>query len=172
MTSEQALTILNAVAVPSLTNEQPVTRRVIEAIPADKSGYRPDPNSMSAMDLAWHIAAAENRFLSGVADGGFDLTQRPRPETIRTPADVAAWYGEQFAANIARVKALSGDQLTRVVDFRGVFKFPAVVFLQIGLNHSIHHRGQLSTYLRPMGGKVPSIYGESYDARVAREAKG
>jgi len=39
------------------------------------------------------------------------------------------------------------------------------------LNHSIHHRGQLSMYLRPMGAKVPSIYGESYDARIEREAK-
>ena len=42
---------------------------------------------------------------------------------------------------------------------------PAVVYVQIGLNHSIHHRGQLSMYLRPMGAKVPSIYGESYDSK-------
>jgi uncharacterized damage-inducible protein DinB len=44
-----------------------------------------------------------------------------------------------------------------------------VLFVQLGVSHSIHHRGQLSTYLRPMGAKVPSIYGESYDAREARE---
>jgi uncharacterized damage-inducible protein DinB len=61
------------------------------------------------------------------------------------------------------------DQLTRIIDFRGLFQLPAVVFVQVGLNHSIHHRGQLSMYLRPMGAKVPSIYGESYDAREARE---
>jgi uncharacterized damage-inducible protein DinB len=40
---------------------------------------------------------------------------------------------------------------------------------QVALNHSIHHRGQLSMYLRPMGAAVPSIYGERYDAREARE---
>jgi uncharacterized damage-inducible protein DinB len=51
-----------------------------------------------------------------------------------------------------------------------MFQSPAVVFLQIALNHSIHHRGQLSVYLRPMGSKVPSIYGESYDAAEARKA--
>lgn len=44
-------------------------------------------------------------------------------------------------------------------------------YVQIGINHSIDHRGQLSMYLRPMGAKVPSIYGESYDARMEREAR-
>jgi uncharacterized damage-inducible protein DinB len=57
----------------------------------------------------------------------------------------------------------------QTIDFRGILQFPAVVFVTIGLNHTIHHRGQLSMYLRPMGAKVPSIYGESYDARQARE---
>ena len=81
------------------------------------------------------------------------------------------WYSERFAKVIDRLKQTSGDQLIKTVDFRGLFQFPAVIYVQIGLNHSIHHRGQLSMYLRPMGAKVPSIYGESYDARMAREAK-
>jgi uncharacterized damage-inducible protein DinB len=61
-----------------------------------------------------------------------------------------------------------------MVDFRGMFQMPAVGFLQLATSHSIHHRGQLSVYLRPMGAKVPSIYGESYDvtqARLAKESK-
>jgi uncharacterized damage-inducible protein DinB len=68
------------------------------------------------------------------------------------------------------LKGLSGDQLVKTIDFRGIFQFPAVSYIQIGLNHSIHHRGQLTMYLRPLDAKVPSIYGESYDARMAREA--
>jgi uncharacterized damage-inducible protein DinB len=44
------------------------------------------------------------------------------------------------------------------------------MYLQFLMNHSIHHRGQLSVYLRPMGAKVPSIYGESYDDAQARKA--
>jgi uncharacterized damage-inducible protein DinB len=63
------------------------------------------------------------------------------------------------------------DELVKIIDFRGLFQLPAIAFLQIGLNHSIHHRGQLSMYLRPMGAKVPSIYGESYDSAQARQAK-
>ena len=48
----------------------------------------------------------------------------------------------------------------------------AVAFLDFSLRHSIHHRGQLSTYLRAMGGKVPPIYGESHDSAAAKKAAG
>jgi uncharacterized damage-inducible protein DinB len=46
-----------------------------------------------------------------------------------------------------------------------MFQMPAVAFLDLGIRHSIHHRGQLSVYLRPAGGRVPAIYGESYDSK-------
>jgi len=142
---------------------------VIDAIPVDRMDYRPDPVTRSAIDLAWHIVAAENRFLEAVAGGKFDLSPRDRPASLRTPADVSRWHEERTGQNLERLRALSGEQLTREIDFRGVFRFPAVVFVTIGMHHTIHHRGQLSMYLRPMGAKVPSIYGESYDARQARE---
>jgi uncharacterized damage-inducible protein DinB len=51
-----------------------------------------------------------------------------------------------------------------------MFQMPAVMFFQVAINHSVHHRGQLSVYLRPMGGKVPAIYGESYDSAEAKKA--
>jgi len=161
MTPDQGTLILNSVGLPSLHAEHPVTRSVIAAIPADK---------VSAIDLAWHIVTAENRFLEAVLSGVFDLTPRPRPDTVRSAADVNAWYEERFARNVEALKAVSGDQLVKKIDFRGILQFPAVIYVQVGLSHTVHHRGQLSMYLRPMGAKVPSIYGESYDARVAREA--
>jgi uncharacterized damage-inducible protein DinB len=65
---------------------------------------------------------------------------------------------------------LSNDELLKIVDFRGMMQLPAVMFLGLMLHHSVHHRGQLSMYLRPMGAKVPSMYGESYDAAEARKA--
>jgi uncharacterized damage-inducible protein DinB len=79
-----------------------------------------------------------------------------------------------YTSSLAQVESLNGEQLAKSVDFRGMFQLPAVSFIHLAMNHTIHHRGQLSTYLRPMGGKVPSIYGESYDAtqeRLAREGK-
>jgi hypothetical protein len=83
---------------------------------------------------------------------------------------VAEWYASEFAKNFDAVAQMTGEQLIRVVDFRGLFKRPAYTFLQAGLLHAVHHRGQLSTYLRPMGGKVPAIYGESYDSAEAKKA--
>jgi len=78
------------------------------------------------------------------------------------------WYATVFADDIDGLKALTGDQLLKPIDFRGLFTFPAYAFLLSGLSHTIHHRGQLSTYLRPMGARVPAIYGESYDSRQGR----
>jgi uncharacterized damage-inducible protein DinB len=169
LTPDQAKLFL-AAGLRSFAAEQPVTSSVILAIPPGKADHRPDDIGRSAIDLAWHIVTAENRFLTSVAAGAFDLSPVPRPDSVRTPADVVSWYSERFVKGIEGLKSMSGESLVKSVDFRGVLQLPAVAYLQIGLNHSIHHRGQLSMYLRPMGAKVPSIYGESYDARAAREA--
>ena len=60
--------------------------------------------------------------------------------------------------------------MLKIIDFRGMFQLPAVMYLGFILSHTVHHRGQLSTYLRPMGSKVPAMYGESYDSAEARKA--
>ena len=85
-------------------------------------------------------------------------------------ADVARWYADDFGQDLGRIAALPVDALMKVVDFRGIFQLPAVAYLHTAQIHSIHHRGQLSMYLRPMGAKVPAIYGESYDSAQARKA--
>ena len=169
MTSDQAKFLL-ALTLPIIKTEHETTKRVIEAIPLDKGDYRPDAVSKSALELAWHVVAAEKRFLSGICTGAFDFTPINRPDSINNSAKIAAWFDETFNANIKQVEGLSGEQLARPVDFRG-FQMPAVSFLTLSQRHSIHHRGQLSAYLRPMGAKVPSIYGESYDVAQARMAK-
>ena len=74
------------------------------------------------------------------------------------------WYDENMKRGLTRVAAYdSAEQLLTPVEFFGVFNLPAVAYLGFLNNHSIHHRGELATYLRPMGSKVPSIYGGSYD---------
>ncbi len=168
--AEQAAFLLHGVCLPGLKNEHRVTKAVIEAIPADQGDYRPDEISKTAMELAWHIAVTEMRFMEAVAAGEFDLSPRPRPDSIRTPADLAGWYTANFEPHFEKLTKLSNEQLLKIVDFRGMFQLPAVMYLNFVLNHSIHHRGQLSAYLRPMGGKVPAIYGESHDSAEARKA--
>jgi uncharacterized damage-inducible protein DinB len=169
MTPEQASFLLQY-TLPYVKNEHRTTRSIIEAIPQTNSDYRPDPNSKTAMELAWHVVAAEHRFYSGIVAGGFDFTPNHRPEDVQTAAQTAEWYGASFAENIEPLSKLSGEQLARAIDFRGLLQLPAVAYLNFSLNHTIHHRGQLSTYLRAMGGQVPAIYGESYDSAAAKKA--
>ena len=169
MPPEHAI-VARDIAIRNLSAEHPVTRRVIDAIPLDKSDYRPDAIGKSAVDLAWHIVGAEHRFMDAVVTGAFDFSNSGRPADLTNSAEVARWYVGTFQDDISRLAALSAEQLMKTVDFRGLFQLPAVVYLHTANIHSIHHRGQLSMYLRPMGAKVPAIYGESYDSAQARLA--
>ena len=170
LSSDQATFLLQGIYLPGLKNEHRLTKNVIEAIPVNKGDYRPDDISMSALGMAWHIVSAENRFIDAVLNGAFDLSPDPMPESIKNSKDLAAMYSEGFESRVAKLEKLTDEQLLKIVDFRSVFQLPAVMYLGFILHHSVHHRGQLSMYLRPMGAKVPSIYGESYDAAEARKA--
>lgn len=167
---DQASFLLHGVYLPGLRNENRLTKNIIEAIPLDKGDYRPDGISKSALELVWHIVATEMRFLDAVPAGEFDFSPRPRPASIGTSRELTAWYTDNFELRFEKLEKLTGEQLAKIVDFRGVFHLPAVMYLDFVMHHTIHHRGQLSMYLRPMGAKVPSIYGESYDAAEARKA--
>ena len=81
------------------------------------------------------------------------------------PADAVARYKEKVPTALDRVRAMPGGKLTNVIDLLGMIQAPGINFLAMSIKHSVHHRGQLSTYLRPMGGKIPGIYGPSGDTQ-------
>jgi len=170
MTADQAVFLLQNLYLGTLKTESRTTKKVLEAVPADKAQYKPDPASRSAIELARHIAAADNRFVETVINGVFDTSPSMIPENVKAPTEIASWYEQRYAKNFEALTKLPGEQLIKIVDFRGMLQRPAVTFLITGLHHTIHHRGQLSSYLRCMGAKVPSIYGESYDDAQARKA--
>ena len=141
-----------------------ITTGVFGAVPAGRLDYRPDPVSKTALGLLRHLLLEDEWMLKAVADGAFS----PLPDDsdacgIMTPADAIACYKERITAVVERIRALSGEELTRQVDLFGMIQMPAVGFISMMLRHSAHHRGQLSAYLRAMGGKVPAIYGPSAD---------
>ena len=152
-------------ALMSIKKEHPTTKAVLAAIPANGGDYKPEPAARTALEIAWHIVASEHRFFGSVTKGFFDVTPNPKPDSLKTGADIANYYDDLLPQVHAALAGLSGEQLAKKMDFRGMFEMPAVAFLDLGLRHSIHHRGQLSVYLRPAGGKVPAIYGESYDSK-------
>jgi uncharacterized damage-inducible protein DinB len=142
-----------------LQNEWMTTFKVLTAIPEGKKDYKPDPHSRGAAELATHLAAADVWFLNGVINGKFDDPTEPKFGTVQ---EIGDWYKQNFPKVLEKALALDGAKLAQIVDLYGM-KMPAVNYLLFALVHMVHHRGQLAAYLRPMGGKVPSIYGGSHD---------
>jgi uncharacterized damage-inducible protein DinB len=152
-----------AMMLDSFAREVETTKRVLAAVPEGKRDYRPDPNARTAWELAWHIANTDVQFMDGIADLKFNMANPPEADKPKTVAELVDWYDRNMKRSADRVRALSAAQLLTPVEFFGVFNLPAAFYLGFLNNHSIHHRGELATYLRPMGSKVPSIYGGSYD---------
>jgi uncharacterized damage-inducible protein DinB len=159
MTSDQARAIANALG-QQIQNEWMTTVKVLEAIPEDKKDWKPAPDSRSAWDLAAHICRSDAWFLEGILARSF----APGPQDAPAPTvqGLADWYKHELPKLLEQVLAMDDANLAAIVDFFGM-KMPNAQFLVWQVAHNAHHRGQLSTYLRPMGGKVPSIYGGSFD---------
>jgi uncharacterized damage-inducible protein DinB len=114
-----------------------------------------------------HLATADVWFIDSIVAGAFafDPERTKQAEAqFRTVPDVVAFYEKVIPAKLAEVSKLSGDVLAVPVDFFGMMKMPRAQWIGFAGNHSVHHRGQLSAYLRAMGSKVPDIYGPSGDA--------
>jgi uncharacterized damage-inducible protein DinB len=170
MNPQEAKVIANFLC-DDFANEISTTERILAAVPADKLGYAPDTKSKSGLGLLRHIVLEDEWLLNSVAQGAFT----PPPDDseacgILTPADAVARYHERMPAALERIRQLSPEQLSRTLDMLGFFQLPAVHFVALALKHSVHHRGQLSAYLRAMGGAVPGIYGPSADTQQAASA--
>ena len=148
--------------VQSLTNEMQTTKKVLAAVPDDKYDYKPDPKARTAGELAWHIATVDVQFAEEIAEGKFSMDPRYKDQP-QTSAELADWYEKNFTRGLAKLRAMTPEQLVRVLNFYDIMNMPAYFYLSFIEKHSIHHRGQLAAYLRPMGSKVPSIYGGSAD---------
>jgi len=150
--------------IPILAEEVETNVRVFKAVPEEERDYRPHSNSMSALEIARHMSLEDVWFLQAVIDGQFGPVPPQGPDSeVTSVADAIDLYNEKMPTLIEQVKSLSGERLTQEVSLMGIFNLPAIGFLSFMIRHSVHHRGQLSAYLRPMGAKVPQIYGGSAD---------
>lgn len=144
--------------------EIPKFVRVLKAVPADKASYRPHPRSMSAGELAWLLASELHDACELVDHGKVEYVQTPAPAKL----DDSITAYERNAAELQKRAAKLDDAAWGK---KAQFLMGGKVGWEAGLGEmlfgflfdAIHHRGQLSTYLRPMGAKVPSIYGPSAD---------
>jgi uncharacterized damage-inducible protein DinB len=148
-------------------SELPAFVKVIEALPADKLDWKPDPKSASALERAAQMAREANE-LTGILKNGilnYDPTVKP---TWTTTAEMSAAFSKGFAdAKVALAAMTDADweaDSAMMMGGKEVWKSKRGDMALGFMLDLIHHRGQLSTYIRPMGGKVPSIYGPSADS--------
>jgi uncharacterized damage-inducible protein DinB len=148
-------------------NEAGTTRRVLERVPSDKLTWKPHPKSMSLGTLALHVAASPGVIIGWCAENETQLKGEPSPQPTST--------AEILAAHDASVKKVK-ETLPQIGDLgmqdmwsakaggQTLMTMPkAALTRAIVMNHWVHHRGQLSVYLRLLDVPVPSIYGPSAD---------
>ena len=140
------------------TEESRTTRNVLARIP-ESSAYRPDPRSRTAQEIAWQIVCEEKMLIDALESGKAEWAPPPMPDSMR---DVLAEYERQSAEVLRRWDALPQSKWDGSLEFFGSER-PASPMAWSFLFDIVHHRGQITTYLRPMGSTVPQIYGPSAD---------
>ena len=145
--------------------EVPVFLKVLKALPADRLSYKPHDRCPSAEQLVWTLASELRAGVDVVTQNKAEWRSEPPP-----PLDQMLELFERWSNELTDLVAKMDDaSWNRTAQFyyngKMVSEQPVSQFLWIILFDAIHHRGQLSAYLRPMGSTVPSIYGPSADSR-------
>ena len=139
-------------------DESKTTQKVLDRIP-ENSDYRPDPKSRTAQEIAWQIVCEVEMIIGAMETGKMEWAPPPMPATMK---EVAAEYARLSAEMPQRWRALPDAKWNGNLEFFGKSR-PAGPMAWSFLFDLVHHRGQITTYLRPMGSTVPQIYGPSAD---------
>lgn len=162
------MTAMKDAFLAAYEREHEITMRVLRAYPADQADLRPHPVSHSARELAWLFVMERGLgkavFADAFASGRVPGKMPPPPESWEAILGALEAAHKEFGD---LVRATSDDDLNATVKFftapRTLGDFRRMDFAWFLLHDQIHHRGQMSVYLRMAGGKVPSIYGPSHD---------
>jgi uncharacterized damage-inducible protein DinB len=148
-----------------LEGEAQTTLKIMRAYPASRMDFKPAEKSSSAAKLMWTFVL-ELQVAQDALNGAIDFSRTARPHA-ESHAEILSAYEAEVKRAVARVRAATEAEATRMVTVPvgpgKMGEVPARQFLWMMVMDSIHHRGQLSVYLRLVGAKVPSIYGPTAD---------
>lgn len=156
MTTEQAL-FLRDFLLQRIEEAHLVTLRVLSSIPEAQCEYRPTKGARSAREMALHIINTELILINGIVSGTFSRSACDLPDPQMDLKEMIAYYDDRFVEGIEAIRKITVKKLTSYLSFYGVFRHPAVVFLTFLHDHTVHHRGRLSDYVREMGSKVSML---------------
>ncbi len=144
--------------------EAPATRKVLSRIPEDRSDFRPDPKARTARELAWFMVHETLSLGEGLEKGSFNWVDKPAPATMKEILDAYDRQADEVTKKMRRLQTSQWEaQVPFLYEGKEIMKSTGYESAWGFLFDLIHHRGQLSTYLRPMGSTVPQIYGPSAD---------
>jgi uncharacterized damage-inducible protein DinB len=158
--------------LPELDQEMPKLRTVLERCPEDKYGWKPHAKSFTMAELATHLASIPEWGAETLTKDSFDVAPPGappyKPEIAANRKDLLARFDKGTAALREAVAATSDADMMKPWSLlsggKALFTLPRVVILRsMILNHAIHHRAQLTVYLRLNDVPVPAIYGPSAD---------
>jgi uncharacterized damage-inducible protein DinB len=159
----------NQVLIQELRVESKGTRKMLERIPEASFGWKPHPNSMSLGQLASHVAETPFWIVAILTQGEFDFESgHYTPSNITSHEELMKFFDYNLNMAIEEIEKAEDDMFSVPWNLRSgetvFFTLPrAAAIRTLAMNHLIHHRGQLSVYLRLLNIPVPGVYGPSYD---------
>jgi uncharacterized damage-inducible protein DinB len=153
--------------IQELTDEAQKTRRTLERIPEAELTWAPHPKSLTIGQLGWHLAVLPRAIADLLSELERDAPNVPRPQPASVQEILTA-FDESIPYAAKRITEWGDEGLKHIwtLKFQGrtVFQIPRMAAVRaILLNHTYHHRGQLTVYLRLLDVPVPSIFGPSAD---------
>ena len=158
-----------------LAMETAATRKVLARVPEDKLDWKPADKSMTMGRLATHLAENPSWGVHTLTMDELDINppggEPYKPVELGSVAEIVELFDANVAKLMATLEATSDDEFRRPWTLKNageeIFTEPKIGVLRgMVMNHSIHHRGQLSVYLRLNGVPLPAIYGPSADEQM------
>jgi len=157
--------------LPEFDHEMTTTRRLLERLPEDKFDWKPHAKSFSLGQLAQHVATIPMWGSVTVTQTELDVSAGAQPPAMKTRAELLAAFDQNVSTTRAALSGKSDAELMVPWSLKSgshtIFSLPrAGVWRSFVLSHLVHHRGQLSVYLRLLDVPLPSIYGPSADEQT------
>lgn len=161
--------MLNQSLIPEFKQEAASTKKMLEKVPQDKFDWKPHGKSMSLGKLAAHVANIPNWMTLALTTDEFDFAKAGyREDSAATQQELVAVFDNKFQQALQTLENASDETLRGSWTFRSgdhvIFTLPRIAAIRtLAMNHLLHHRGQLSVYLRLLDVPVPGMYGPSAD---------
>lgn len=152
-----------------LNQETTVTRKMLERLPIEKSDWKPHPKSMALINLASHVAELVSWIPMVITGTELDFGKNPySPFLPKNNAELLKFFDDNMKAATEVLNSASDEEMAKPWTLRSgeyiIFTLPKVAVLRsFTMNHMVHHRGQLSVYLRLLDIPIPGAYGPSAD---------